>query len=89
MSTSKGPLKAGTKLAEKAGTRALNGPVNITDAKGVTHTFADEAAAFAAWGSRIASLEHRRGAFFETRVKERVSVEAGREKPPEPKSKRA
>jgi hypothetical protein len=59
----------GTKLAELAKANRLKGVVCITDAKGVTHNYPDEAAAYEAWKDRIGSLEHRRGAFF---VKEMV-----------------
>ena len=52
-----------TKLAELAGAKRLKGAVCVTDAKGVTHHYVDEAAAWAAWQGK--PLEHRRGAFFE------------------------
>ena len=55
-----------SKLAELAGTAGLRGKVCVTDVKGVTHEYADEAAATAVWDARVGSLEHRRGAFFET-----------------------
>lgn len=54
-----------SKLAALAKTTKLRGSVGVTDVKGVTHLYEDEAAAEAAWGSRAGSLEHRRGAFFE------------------------
>lgn len=54
---------AKTKLSELAGTDRLTGPVCVTDSKGMTHTYADEDAAAAAWSGK--RLEHRRGAFFE------------------------
>lgn len=65
METKKVAASVGTKLAELAEAGRLKGKVCITDAKGVTHEYADEAAAFAAWKDRIGNLEHRRGAFFE------------------------
>jgi hypothetical protein len=53
-----------TKLSEIAKAGKLRGKVCITDARGVTHEYADEQAAYAAWKDNIDSLEHRRGAFF-------------------------
>ena len=54
-----------TKLAELAGTNKLAGKVCVTDARGVTHHYKSEAEAEAAWGSKVAGLAHKRGAFFE------------------------
>lgn len=54
----------GTKLAEMAGTKELNGKVAVTSSLGVTTTYDDEAAAWDA--CKGMNLEHRRGAFFET-----------------------
>ena len=56
--------KPTTKLTEIAKAK-LAGKVCITDAKGVTHEFIDETAAFEAWKDRIGSLGFRRGGFFE------------------------
>lgn len=74
-------------LAQLAGAVQLKGKVCITDAKGVTHEYVDEAAAMAAWGGKVGSLEHLRGAFFERAAK----PAAERKREPEeqaPKSKR-
>lgn len=52
------------KLAETAGTKALKGPVTMTNLDdGTSQTFPDEAAAEKALPSG-AQLEHKRGAFF-------------------------
>ena len=53
------------KLAELAGAAELHGKVCITDTKGATHEYPNEAAAEADWGDKASRLEHRRGAFFE------------------------
>ena len=62
-------LKIKTALAELAGANTLRGKVCVTDAKGITHHYADEAAADAVWGGKVSSLEHHRGAFFEIATK--------------------
>jgi len=54
-----------TELAKLAGTSRLRGGVCVTDAKGVTHSYDDEAAAAAVWDSKVGRMEHRRGGFFE------------------------
>lgn len=51
------------RLAEIAGTKALTGPVSFTDAGGITHQCADEAAAEAVTAGK--AVFHHRGAFFE------------------------
>ena len=51
------------RLAEAAGTKALTGAVAMTDARGCTITYADEAAAEAALPAGC-EIEHKRGAFF-------------------------
>lgn len=51
------------RLAEAAKTAALKGKVTVTDAAGLTRTYADEAAADAAIPVS-AGITHRRGAFF-------------------------
>jgi hypothetical protein len=73
----------GTKLAELAKTTRLKGKVCITDEKGVTHEYADEAAAHAAWRDKLHLLEHRRGAFF-VKAEERATSST-----PAPKSRRS
>jgi len=67
-------LKIKTALAELAGANTLRGKVCVTDAKGTTHHYANEAAADAVWGGKVGSLEHRRGAFFEVTTKPKAAV---------------
>jgi hypothetical protein len=74
----------GTKLAEMAKAGRLRGKVCITDSKGVTTEYADEASAYDAWKDRISTLEHRRGAFFVKADEPTAPVSA-----PTPKPKRA
>jgi hypothetical protein len=50
------------RLAGLAKAKALKGAITVTDENGLTHTYANEAAAEAATAGK--EIEHRRGAFF-------------------------